>query len=32
MCQNVGTLGAEKKMGMKISKAWANYEISGYSE
>jgi hypothetical protein len=32
VCQNVGTLGVEKKMGMKISKALTNYEISAYGE
>jgi hypothetical protein len=32
LCQNVGTLGVEKKMGMKISKSWGNYKISAYSE
>jgi hypothetical protein len=25
--QNIGSLGDEKKMGIKIPEAWANYEI-----
>jgi hypothetical protein len=32
VCQNVGTLRVEKKIGFEISKAWENYDISAYDK
>ena len=32
VCRNVGSLGVEAKMGMKISTEWSNGEITCYGE